>query len=77
MLQQVAQDDENLANIFRLVLWLAVEDTALFKLDSLCELLKRCGASVLPNYHNNHSSAEIVGCLAEVMQKNMTKNCIW
>ena len=72
MLRQVARDDESLGNIFRLVLWLAVEDIALFKLDPLCELLKRCGASVLANYHNNHSSAEIVGCLAEVMRKNMT-----
>ena len=27
----------------------------------------------LANYHNNHSSAEIVGCLAEVMRKNMVK----
>lgn len=50
-----------------------MEDIALFKLESLCELLKRCGASILSNYHNNHSSAEIVGCLAEVMRKNMIK----
>ena len=69
MLRQVAQDDESLGNIFR---WLAVRDIAQFKLDSLCELLKRCGALVLGNYHNNHSSAEIVGCLAEVMRKSMT-----
>ena len=70
MLRQIAQDDESLGNIFCLVLWVGIEDITLFKLDSLWELLKRCCASVLRNYHNNHSSAEIVGWFAEVMRKN-------
>ena len=71
MLKETTREDSGLANTFRLVLWLAKEDIALLKIDSLCATLGRCGASVLGNYRNNHSAAEMASCLAEILRSEL------
>ena len=76
VLKEVRREGNGLANTFRLVLWLAKEDVALLKIDSLCETLNRCGGSVLHNYRNNHSAAEMATCLAEVLRGHLVQKVI-
>ena len=76
VLKEVLREDNGLTNTFRLVLWLAKEDIALLKIDSLCATLNRCSGSILSNYRNNHSAAEMATCLAEVLRGQLTEKVI-
>ena len=60
-------DGENgLLNLFKAILFLAREDVALHKLNSLCSLICTCGADMVTAYRNAHSSSEMLACLTKV-----------
>ena len=60
------EDEKGLLNTFKAVLFLARQDMAIIKFDSLCSLIYDCNGEMIKSYRNTHSASEMLHCLATV-----------
>ena len=73
MLRELERNDQGLINMFRSMLYLAREDLAILKFNTLCGLVQSCGAPMLNSYRNSHSGSEMLKCLASVVRSDLFK----
>ena len=61
----------NFKNLRRAITFLAVENIALIKSESLLLMMEKCGVSLSQSYRDKHAARDLVECLASSLEDNL------